>query len=110
MRSIYAILGLSVTDFMFQILLMLGLAVGPAEETIKGTCHSPHSEVVPCRMQKHPYGTYFVTDEKVVYKFRRIWWGVYDVSIDNQPQRPSRCNVYRDDLICFNSITFISEK
>ena len=94
---------------MFQLALLFGLAVVPGVENIKGTCHGLDDKPVPCRMQMQPYGNYYVTDEKVVYHFRRVWWGVYDMNINRKPYKAANCKLTSTNLICTNTFSFISD-
>ena len=107
-RSICYTVILAVSELMFHIMLILGLAVDPGVETIKGTCHGLESNPVPCRLQKQPYGVHYVTDEKVVYKFRPVWWGVYNMSINGKFYRSAHCKPTDSNLVCTNTFTFIS--
>ena len=98
-----------VTHLMLELMLLLGLAVDPEAETITGTCRGLQEKPVPCLLQEHPYGIKYVTDGEVVYQFRPVWWGVYDMSINGKPYKAASCSPKENDLICTNTFTFISD-
>ena len=98
-----------VTSLMFEFMLLFGFAVDPGAESITGTCRGLYEKPVPCLMQKHPYGIHYVTDGKVVYQFRPVWWGVYDMQINRHPYKAANCSPKDNDLICTNTFTFISD-
>ena len=94
---------------MFHILLILGLTFDPNAVTVEGKCVGLEKRTVECKMQSHRYGRHYVTDGKVVYYFRQVWWGVYDMSIDGTPHKTAKCSFTEDNLVCTNTFTFISE-
>lgn len=102
-------LSLAVSEFMLQVLLLLGLTVEPGIKSVDGYCHKLYDRPVPCRLQLQSYGVYYVTDEKVVYQFRPVWWGVYDMRINGEPHKTAHCSPDEDYLICTNTFSFIPD-
>lgn len=90
-------------------MLLFGLATDSVVETAVGSCHSLASKPVPCKMQVLSSGRVLVTDYKVDYKFRQVWWGVYDMSINSTPYKAAHCTKKDLNLLCKNTFSFISD-
>ena len=91
------------------LLLALGLTTTTPIDTIKGTCIGLEPDHAPCVAQVHKYGNYFVTDGEVTYRFRQVWWGVYDMTVDGSPLRTAHCSPKGPHLICSNTFSFIAD-
>lgn len=90
------------------IMLLLGLTTQPNSTVYNGICRGIEERIVPCQMQKQPFGIQYVTDGKSVYQFRPVFLGgFYSVKKDGKPLGGDQCRAIANDIYCRNTIIFI---
>ena len=100
----------SYSTLMGNLFLLLGLASAPDPIVINGTCYDLKNVASPCVLKTQVYGTRYIHLDGKLYKFRPVFWNIYELSIDGVPSSSAYCSVRGDNQYCLNSVTFISNQ